>query len=86
MKYFWTRYILNYPKTLLYMLQDTEYRFSRYLEWYQRTGDFRKVMKRRQLEMTKKVKILLYVLRIGSFLIFGTIAGFVIAVFLTGNY
>jgi len=59
---YWTRYIARYPKVLLYMLQDTEYRFGRYAAWYNRTSDFRTVIKRRQLDMTKKVKLLLLAL------------------------
>jgi len=59
---YWTRYIACYPKVLLYMLQDTEYRFGRYATWYNRTSDFRTVIKRRQLDMTKKVKLLLLAL------------------------
>jgi len=59
MKYFWTRFLPSYPKVLLYMLQDTEYRYSRYIEWYRRTDNFRTVIKRRQLTMTNKVWLLL---------------------------
>jgi len=62
MKYFWTRYLANYPDVILYMLQDTEYKLDRYLSWYHRTDDFRKVMKRRHLEVTQKVKLLRLVL------------------------
>ena len=62
MKYFWTRYLANYPDVLLYMLQDTEYKLGRYLSWYHRTDDFRKVMKRRRLDVTQKVKLLRLVL------------------------
>lgn len=58
MKYYWTRYVAIYPTALLYMLQDTEYRLDRYIAWYFRTRDFRHVMKRRTLELTKKVRLL----------------------------
>ena len=44
------------------MLQDTEYRLGRYLQWYFRVRDFRTVMKRRTLDRTKKVKLLLLAL------------------------
>ena len=67
--HYWTRYILRYPKVLLYMLQDTEYRFGRYAGWYTRTSDFRTVIKRRQLDMTKKVRLLLLALRFADFVI-----------------
>lgn len=62
MRYFWTRYLPLYPKVLLYMLQDTEYRLRPYLAWYGRVSDFRAVMKRRQLDMTPKVRLLLLAL------------------------
>ena len=58
MKKYWTRYSSIYIDTLLYMLQDTEYRLGRYFEWYQRTDDFTAVMKRRTLTLTRKVKLL----------------------------
>ncbi len=61
MKYF-TRYLSVYPTALLYMLQDTEYRLDRYAKWFLRTNDFTKVMKRRSLEVTPKIKLLRMVL------------------------
>jgi UDP-N-acetylmuramyl pentapeptide synthase len=61
MKYF-TRYLSVYPTALLYMLQDTEYRLDRYAKWFLRTNDFTKVMKRRSLEVTPKIKLLQMVL------------------------
>lgn len=61
---YWTRYLWRYPKVLLYMLQDTEYRFGRYLTWVHRTTDFRYVMKRRTLEVTPKVQLLVLALRV----------------------
>lgn len=61
---YWTRYLPGYLKTLLYMLQNTEYNIGDYLRWYFRTSDFRYVMKRRGLDMTSKVKLLLVVLRL----------------------
>ncbi len=57
-RYYWTRYLVVYPSAILYMLQDTEYRLDQYLSWFNRTGDFRYVMKRRTLEITPKVKLL----------------------------
>jgi len=51
------------------MLQDTEYRFSRYAAWYNRTSDYRTVIKRRQLDMTKKVRLLLLVLYVVDLII-----------------
>ncbi len=58
MKYYWTRYSRTYVASLLYMLQDTEYRLSRYFRWFHRVDDFRHVMKRRTLDRTAKIKLL----------------------------
>ena len=69
MKYFWTRFLPSYPKVLLYMLQDTEYKLGRYLRWYHRVSDFRRVMKRRTLDMTNKVRLLLGALCVLAFLV-----------------
>ncbi|MDB5162789.1 MAG: hypothetical protein JWN28_396 [Candidatus Saccharibacteria bacterium] len=69
MKYFWTRFLPSYPKVLLYMLQSTEYNLGQYLTWFNRTADFRRVMKRRTLDMTKKVRILLLAIQAIVFVI-----------------
>jgi UDP-N-acetylmuramoyl-tripeptide--D-alanyl-D-alanine ligase len=58
MKYYWTRYTRRYATSLLYMLQDTEYRLGRYLGWFHRVDDFRHVIKRRTLDRTAKIKLL----------------------------
>jgi UDP-N-acetylmuramoyl-tripeptide--D-alanyl-D-alanine ligase len=57
-KYYWTRYLAIYPAALLYMLQYTENKLTEYLTWFNRTVDFRHVMKRRNLELTSKIKLL----------------------------
>jgi len=54
-KKYWTRYLAIYPTTLLYMLQDTEYKLGQYIAWFNRTNDFRYVMKRRTLDLTPKI-------------------------------
>jgi len=41
------------------MLQSSEYRLKDYFAWLHRSSDFRKVIKRRKLEYTKKAKLLL---------------------------
>lgn len=64
-KYYWTRYLAIYPTALLYMLQDTEYKLAEYVSWFNRTADFRRVIKRRNLELTAKIKLL----RVGIWLI-----------------
>jgi len=58
----------RYPTMLTYMLQNTEYRILPYLQWYWRTQDFSRVMKRRQLVPTRAARMLLWALRIGMVL------------------
>lgn len=48
-----------YLRTLVYMLQENLYDLRPYFEWYMRTGDFSKVMRRKKLVMTTKAKLLL---------------------------
>lgn len=62
MKYIWTRYTPNYLKTILYMLQSSEYHVGDYLVWFNRTVNFRAVMKRRKLDVTRKTQLLASVL------------------------
>ena len=58
-------YLPSYAATLVYMLQNTEYRVWPYLQWYWRTQDFSKVMRRRQLQRTRAARLLLLALRLG---------------------
>ena len=60
-KRYWTWYLPSYVKTLVYMLQASEYQVAPYLSWLFRTGDIRAVSKRGGLVMTSKAKVL-YVL------------------------
>src|SRR5690606_18217952 len=69
-----------------YMLQDTEYRFKRYLSWVHRTKDFTHVVRRRKLDMTPKVILLLIVLRGLSFLLAVTVAVFIYQGIQTDDY
>jgi len=64
MRYFWTRFLPSYPNAIVYMLQGSEYRIADYLKWLHRTSDFRSVMKRRQLDRTKKAGLLLSLARL----------------------
>ncbi|OGG58897.1 hypothetical protein A3C86_02490 [Candidatus Kaiserbacteria bacterium RIFCSPHIGHO2_02_FULL_49_16] len=50
-----SRYRPRYVRSLIYMLQASEYGFRDYLAWYGRTKDFSTVEKRKQLIKTKKV-------------------------------
>jgi UDP-N-acetylmuramoyl-tripeptide--D-alanyl-D-alanine ligase len=49
----------SYVKTLVYMLQSSEYSVPHYLAWYWRTNNFSKVMYRRTLHVTAIAKALL---------------------------
>lgn len=59
MKYYFTRFLLSYPKVIVYMLQSSEYNIAEYVKWLRRTKDFRKVILKRNLGYTKKSKLLL---------------------------
>ncbi len=61
-------YSSNYPKTLIYMLQRTEYQVMPYLRWHWQTNNFSKVMNRGALERTKRAKLLLLLLSVGILL------------------
>lgn len=58
-------YSPHYPTTLIYMLQNTEYRALPYLAWFWRTQDFSKVERRRRLNRTRAARLLLLLLRLG---------------------
>lgn len=58
-------YLPGYAKTIVYMLQSTEYRVWPYLQWYWRTNNFRHVARRRTLDYTKAARLLLAALRLG---------------------
>lgn len=57
-----------YAKTLVYMLQSTEYNVGSYLRWWWRTRDFSQVAKRRSLALTRRTRLLLAVLQISILL------------------
>lgn len=67
-RYITSLYIPSYSKTLVYMLQSTEYQIRPYLSWLSRTKDFGAVMKRRQLDQTKAARLLLIGIRLGILL------------------
>ena len=54
-----SRYSPKYIRSLVYMLQASEYNISAYLTWYNRTKDFEHVEKRKKLDKTKKAMTLL---------------------------
>jgi len=55
----------TYPRTIVYMLQTTDYQPAAYLKWFWRTQNFNKVIVRRTLNETKAAKQLLIGLYIG---------------------
>lgn len=59
MKNYWTRYLLIYPKVIVYMLQASEYHLGEYILWLNRSSDFRTIMRRKELDYTNKAKLLL---------------------------
>src|SRR3989344_4805741 len=54
MKALFSRYHPRYMRSLVYMLQASEYNIRDYLAWYGRTRDFSRVEKRKRLEKTPK--------------------------------
>ena len=55
---FLSRYRPRYIRSLVYMLQASEYHVREYLAWIHRTSDFAHVEKRKQLEHTRKAQAL----------------------------
>ncbi|HTR19191.1 MAG TPA: UDP-N-acetylmuramoyl-tripeptide--D-alanyl-D-alanine ligase [Candidatus Paceibacterota bacterium] len=53
-----SRYRPRFVRSLIYMLQASEYDIREYLRWYHRTSDFAHVEKRKTLVWTAKVKVL----------------------------
>lgn len=64
MKRFISRYSLNFPKNLVYMLQVSEYRLGDFFAWYWRVADFSRVAKRKSLVKTPKAMFILISARI----------------------
>jgi len=62
---FLSMYSPAFPKTLVYMLQSTEYQVADYLRWFWRTTNFSKVTRRRTLDYTKPARLLLAAVRSG---------------------
>lgn len=61
-------YDTQYTRTIVYMLQSTEYAPGPYLKWLWRTKNFHNIMHRRTLEMTRPARMLLLALRLGIIL------------------
>lgn len=56
-----TRYRLRYPRSLVYMLQASEYDIRDYLAWYHTVKDFSRVEHRKQFVGTTKGLLLLFI-------------------------
>lgn len=57
----------RFAKTIIYMLQASEYQIGPYLKWFWRVQDFSKVMHRKQLVLTRRSKLLLRLLQLALF-------------------
>jgi UDP-N-acetylmuramoyl-tripeptide--D-alanyl-D-alanine ligase len=64
MNRFVSMYTWRYPRTLIYMLQASEYNLTEYFEWFWRVKDFRTVEHRKSLDPTVKARLLLLLSRI----------------------
>jgi len=58
-KNFFSHYRPRYLRSLIYMLQASEYHVGEYLAWYWKVGNFGDVEKRKHLVKTKKATLLL---------------------------
>lgn len=65
---FTSLYRPRFTKTIIYMLQSTEYDLKAYLTWFWRTQNFTNIMYRRTLEATRRAQALLLLLRAGLYL------------------
>lgn len=66
-KKLFSRYSVLFPRTLVYMLQVSEYQIDEYLSWSRRVKTFSNIEKRGKLSMTKKAKGLLVIAYILQF-------------------
>lgn len=71
MKNWLSRYSARYPRSLVYMLQQSEYIVRDYLSWYHRTKDFAHVERRRQFVKTPKALTLLVTAWVFALLLLG---------------
>lgn len=67
-----SRYSPRYPRSLVYMLQASEYNIRDYLSWYHRTEDFGHVERRKVLVTTPKTILLLIIAWIIILALYGT--------------
>lgn len=67
-----SRYNLHYPRSLVYMLQASEYNIFDYLAWYHKTQNFSRVERRKQFVKTAKGLLLLVIAWTILFFLIGT--------------
>jgi UDP-N-acetylmuramoyl-tripeptide--D-alanyl-D-alanine ligase len=60
MKHILSRYHPRYVRSLVYMMQASEYYPREFLAWYHRTGDFSNIEKRKHLMYTPKAVVLTF--------------------------
>lgn len=66
-KAFASIYRPRFAKTIIYMLQSTEYNVGAYLAWFWQTQDFSTIMYRRTLDATRRAQALLLLIRLGIY-------------------
>ncbi|TSC62931.1 MAG: UDP-N-acetylmuramoyl-tripeptide--D-alanyl-D-alanine ligase MurF [Parcubacteria group bacterium Gr01-1014_48] len=71
MKRFFSRYHPRFIRSLVYMLQASEYNVRDYVAWLSRVEDFTLVEKRRHIVITKKARILLVTASACLFVFYG---------------
>ena len=62
MKRILSRYNFKYPRSLVYMMQASEYNIREFFDWYKKVKDFGEVEQRKSLVKTLKATLLLLVL------------------------
>jgi hypothetical protein len=61
-------YLPSYPKTLVYMLQSSQYRVGPYFKWVWGTKDFTQIMSQHKLKSTKLTRLIVLALQLGIIL------------------
>ncbi len=75
-----SRYHPHYPRSLVYMLQASEYHIEDYLHWYHKVKDFRYVEQRKHFVKTGKSVLLLIIAWVLAIFLYGfSIKHFVLA-------
>jgi UDP-N-acetylmuramoyl-tripeptide--D-alanyl-D-alanine ligase len=78
-------YTPKFPRTVIYMLQTSEYSSNAYLKWLWRTQDFSLVQHRKTLKLTKYARLLLFLLSGGMLIEIAAGIALIVAGIITGN-